>query len=308
MCRALLYLGEPVLLDHLLFQPDSSLVKQSYMPRMLQMLNLAGFGMMVWDKSSYNNELPFRYGSTSLPVFDRNLKSLSQKIRANCFLGHVRGVALNSDVSITDHNVHPFWYPGAKLAMAHNGDLFRFVEMRDELRPHISHAIARHISGATDSEWIYAILLSQFDDPAAHSSGDEVRRAVDRTLTILTNARARCGISVASSANLFITDGRQSFALRFCFDFGRYDTANPARVHEANLSYLSLWYTSGREYSYYDDEWKMIGGSGTADSVMVASEPLTTDVTTWLEIPEYSFLHAQRHDGRSITHLHYVNA
>jgi hypothetical protein len=70
MCRALLYLGEPVLLDHLLFQPDSSLVKQSYMPRMLQMLNLAGFGMMVWDHTSHDAEMPFRYGSTALPVFD----------------------------------------------------------------------------------------------------------------------------------------------------------------------------------------------------------------------------------------------
>jgi hypothetical protein len=77
------------LLDHLLFQPDSSLVKQSYMPRMLQMLNLAGFGMMVWDHTSHDAEMPFRYGSTALPVFDRNLKNLSQKIRANCFLGHV---------------------------------------------------------------------------------------------------------------------------------------------------------------------------------------------------------------------------
>jgi glutamine amidotransferase len=35
MCRALAYLGQPVLLDHLLFQPDSALVRQSTMPRML---------------------------------------------------------------------------------------------------------------------------------------------------------------------------------------------------------------------------------------------------------------------------------
>ena len=45
MCRALLYLGEPVLLDNFLYQPDSALVRQSTMPRMLNMLNLAGFGM-----------------------------------------------------------------------------------------------------------------------------------------------------------------------------------------------------------------------------------------------------------------------
>ncbi len=74
MCRALVYLGEPVLLDHLLYQPDSSLVKQSYMPRMLRMLNLAGFGMMAWDRALINSELPYRYKTTTLPVFDGNLR------------------------------------------------------------------------------------------------------------------------------------------------------------------------------------------------------------------------------------------
>jgi glutamine amidotransferase len=53
MCRALLYLGEPVLLDNLLFQPDSALVRQSYMPKMLSLLNLAGFGLRAWDPGSH---------------------------------------------------------------------------------------------------------------------------------------------------------------------------------------------------------------------------------------------------------------
>ena len=63
MCRALLYLGQPVLLDDLLFQPDSALVRQSYMPKMLHMLNLAGFGLRAWDRGSPSPEMPFSYGS-----------------------------------------------------------------------------------------------------------------------------------------------------------------------------------------------------------------------------------------------------
>lgn len=307
MCRALLYLGEPVLLDDLLYKPDSSLVKQSYMPRMLRMLNLAGFGMTVWDRSSIDPDIPYRYGTTNLPVFDRNLKSLANKIKANCFLGHVRGVALDSAVAITEQNIHPFWYPGAKLALAHNGDLYRFEEMRDDLRLHIRPEIARHISGSTDSEWIYAVLLSQLSDPGEYSTNDEIRRAVDKTLAIIGSVRAARGVSVASSVNLFISDGRQIFAVRFCFDFGRYATTDPAKVHEANLSYLSLWYTSGREYGFYDEEWQMIGGAAAADSVMVASEPLTSDVAKWLEVPEYSVLHTQRSNGRTVTDIHYLD-
>ena len=68
MCRALLYLGQPVLLDNLLFKPDSSLVKQAYMPRMLKGLNLAGFGVMAWNQSSHRPELPYVYRSPSVPV------------------------------------------------------------------------------------------------------------------------------------------------------------------------------------------------------------------------------------------------
>jgi predicted glutamine amidotransferase len=307
MCRALLYLGEPVLLDHFLYQPDSSLVKQSYMSRMLQMLNLAGFGMMAWDRNSAHPEEPYRYGSTDIPIFDRNLKSLARKIEAQCFLGHVRGVTLNSEATITDHNIHPFCYPGCRLAMAHNGDLHRFDEMRDALRKYIRPEIARHIAGGTDTEWIYATLISQLEDPGAYPSSDETRRAIESTLAIIGKIRDQCGISVASSVNLFITDGRQVFAVRYCFDFGRFDTGDPAKVHEANLNYLSLWYTSGREYGFYDGEWQMIGGAAAADSVMVASEPLTSDVTKWLEVPEYAMLHTERQQGRPITEIHYLD-
>jgi predicted glutamine amidotransferase len=307
MCRALVYLGEPVLLDHLLYQPDSSLVKQSYMPRMLRMLNLAGFGMMAWDRESINPELPFRYNTTTLPVFDSNLKFLSNKIKSNCFLGHVRGVALDSAVTINEHNIHPFWFPGAKLALAHNGDLYRFDEMRDDLRLHIRPEIASHISGSTDSEWIYAVLLSQLTDPSAYSTNDEIRRAIDKTLGIIGQVRDARSITVASSVNLFVTDGRQIFAVRFCFDFGRYATHDPSKIHEANLTYLSLWYTSGREYGFYDDEWRMTGGAAAANSVMVASEPLTKDVAKWLEVPEYGLMHAERSNGQTVTDIHHVD-
>ena len=95
MCRALLYLGRPVLLDHLLYQPDSALVRQSFNPRMLHLLNLAGFGMLAWDRQSHASHTPWEYRSTALPVFDRNLKSMAGKVRASALLAHVRGIPLH---------------------------------------------------------------------------------------------------------------------------------------------------------------------------------------------------------------------
>src|SRR5690606_23547543 len=123
MCRALLYLGEPVLLDNLLFRPDSALVRQSYGPKMLHLLNLAGFGMRAWDRETREPQRPFAYASESIPVFDRNLKSLAEKVFGSCVLAHVRGVPYDTAAEVAPQNVHPFQFPGVPLALAHNGDL-----------------------------------------------------------------------------------------------------------------------------------------------------------------------------------------
>lgn len=293
MCRALLYLGEPVLLDNLLFQPDSALVRQSYMPKMLNLLNLAGFGLRAWDPGSHAPERPFFYGSPSLPVFDRNLKNLAEKVRAGCVLAHVRGVAYSTAVEISLQNVHPFQFDGLPWALAHNGDLAGMADMKSHLMPHVKTEFLACIRGTTDSEWIYALFVSQLEDPRGKASEDEVFSALEKTLAILREARSKIGMALSSSVNLFIANGSQLAALRYCFDFGRYRTEDPSRVHEANLSFLSLWYTLGRDYGLHEEEWKMTGGAEHADSILVASEPLTRDTSSWVELPEYGALFAE---------------
>ena len=297
MCRALAYLGQPVLLDHLLYGPDNSLVKQTYMPKMLRMLNLAGFGLRAWDFASYDPETPFSYVSTALPIFDRNLKGLAQKLKASCVLAHVRGVAYSPEVEIAPQNVHPFHFRGTKLWMAHNGDLARFREMKPHLLEYIPPAIAQCISGTTDSEWIYALLLAQLREPTSAPRVEEITQAVEKTLKIIHLVRERCGIHMSSSVNLFLTTGVEVAAVRYCFDFGCYEP-EATSFHDSHFSFLSLWYTCGVEYGLYEGEWKMTGGSEVADSIMIASEPLTRDTTAWLEVPEYSLLYADMRSGR----------
>ena len=72
---------------------------------------------------------------------------------------------------------------------------------------------------------------------------------------------------------------------------------------EVDLSYLSLWYTAGRDYGLHDGEWKMTGGSENANSVLIASEPLTRDTAAWMEVPEYCMLHAAIEAGRPLITL-----
>jgi aryl-alcohol dehydrogenase-like predicted oxidoreductase len=85
LCAARCSISGNRMLDNLLFRPDSALVRQSMMPRMLNMLNLAGFGLRAWDPSSNDPQRPYSYYSLSLPVFDRNCRtSRTRSARAAC--------------------------------------------------------------------------------------------------------------------------------------------------------------------------------------------------------------------------------
>ncbi|MGE5130097.1 MAG: class II glutamine amidotransferase [Sphingomonadaceae bacterium] len=298
MCRALLYLGRPVVLDNLLFRPDSALVRQSYMPKMLHLLNLAGFGMRAWDHASHDPDAPFAYASHSLPVFDRNLKNLAEKIAATCVLAHVRGVPYSTAVEISMQNVHPFQFAGVPLVMAHNGDLAQFTRLRPLIARHVKDEFAAQVRGTTDSEWIYALVVSHLPNPRSRPSESELIDAIAAALGVIRAARAEAGISESSSVNLFLADGAQLAAVRYCFDFGCFPTEDPALVRPDSLRYASLWYTLGRDYGPHDGEWKMTGGAEHADALLVASEPLSSDTAAWVEVPEYGVLHAALRDGR----------
>src|SRR5690242_1051608 len=121
MCRILAYAGEPLPLNTLLFDPDNSLVRQSYSPRMMNtFLNLAGFGMQAWDPRTVRPEEPFAYRTTTLPSFDRNLRFIASKLAPTCLVAHVRGVTYSGEAVVADTNLHPFRFPGSRTVLAHN--------------------------------------------------------------------------------------------------------------------------------------------------------------------------------------------
>src|SRR3954453_11003764 len=157
MCRILAYLGDPLPVQHLLFDTDNSLVRQSYSPRMMNtFLNLAGFGMKAWDPASVRPEDPFSYRATTLPSFDRNLRLISSKLAPTCLIAHVRGVTYSGEAVVAETNLHPFQFPGTRVVLAHNGHLRQFLRMRYSVVQHVRPEIAQWIEGTADSEWIYA--------------------------------------------------------------------------------------------------------------------------------------------------------
>src|SRR5215207_2560743 len=203
VCRVLAYLGEPISLGRVLYETDSSLVHQTHSPRMMnKFLNLAGFGMAAWDPRSVRAEDPFTYRATRLPAFDPNLRSLSRKLAPTCLIAHVRGVTYGDQEIVAETNLHPFRFHAASVALAHNGHLREFGSMRYDLVEHIRPELAQCIQGTTDSEWIYALVLSQLDDPYGRPELRELVDAAAAALRLLREIRARHGIDTSSPVNL----------------------------------------------------------------------------------------------------------
>ena len=290
MCRVLAYLGEPIALDHVLFETDSSLVSQSYSPRMMAgFLNLAGFGMAAWEPHSSHADDPFVYRATTLPAFDRNLRGLADKLAPTCLIAHVRGVTHSPREVVAETNLHPFRFHGARVALAHNGHLRRFADMRFDLVEHVRPELLRQIEGTTDSEWIYALVLSHLEDPFGLPEVRELADATAAALRLLREVRARHGIDTSSPVNLFLTTGSALVATRFSFDYGWYPQEDT--LLETDLPYVSLWYTVGGEYTRGNSGFEM-QASDRPRSLLIASEPLTLDISRWLEVPEYSMITA----------------
>ncbi len=284
MCRVLAYLGEPILLEDLLYKPDSSFVNQMHQAALLNRLNLAGSGLLAWDARSESPELPFIYRSTQLAIYDRNLRALARKVKATSLLAHLRGVAYDTRAIIGEQNLHPFLFECSRLALAHNGQLARFNDMKWELVPFMKPEILKQIHGTTDSEWIYALLLSQLEDPCADLGALDIGRALRATLRILRDVRSKMQIDTFSPVNLFLCDGNDLVAACFTFDQDNF-VPNSVTFHAPDEQSLRIWYTTGHDYAFHDGEWKMREASGPATSCIVASEPLTRDRHTWASVP-----------------------
>src|SRR4051794_11168468 len=260
MCRFVAYLGEPIVLDEMLFLPDSSIVEQSVHPQLLSAMNLAGFGVTAWDPASPDPDRPWTYRTPGLPFFDRNLRALSRKAHANALIAHVRGVVLTDREVVDEGNVHPFRFDGVPTALAMNGDLEDFPAMRYDLVPYLRPDLARQIEGTTDSEWLYALILSLLEDPAAPADPDELAGAVRRALGIVREVRERHGLERQSAVNLVLTDGRCLVATRFAYDYGWYHEGWTFAGGERRFDFTTLWYAQGSGYGQHDGEWGVGAG------------------------------------------------
>jgi ergothioneine biosynthesis protein EgtC len=204
MCRLLGYLGQPVLLDRLISEPEHSLIVQSYQPKEMNsgLVNADGFGV-GWYHATRKTEA-FTYRNT-LPIWgDLNLQSLNRYIESGCVLANVRSATagLATDLS----NCQPF-QAGSVLGM-HNGFIKEFRQtLYRPMRDRLSDKTYQLIQGLTDSEHIFATVIDELE-----TSGN-LTDALHRTLKILIELGE--AHQTPFSANLLFSDGEQLVASRY---------------------------------------------------------------------------------------------
>lgn len=206
MCRLLGYLGKPIQLDQLLYQPEHSLIVQSYQPKEMTagLLNADGFGLGWFNAQKDDN--PYLYKNI-LPIWsDINLPHLSRYVESHCILGYVRSATPPLAVDLS--NCQPFTQ--GKLLFIHNGFIHHFRKtLYRPIRNQLTDESYQLIHGTTDSEHIFALIINELQ------LNPEISLATALKNTLLKLAQLAKANHTYFSANIIISDGQQLVASRY---------------------------------------------------------------------------------------------
>ena len=164
MCRWMAWLGQPVLVEELLFKTQHGIVDQSLHARMgAEPTNGDGFGLGWYGVG----EGPGVYRSIAPAWADANLREFAAHIESPLFLAHIRA-AIGSPVQQT--NCHPFRH--GRWLFVHNGYIADLQP--PAARPHARRRAERFaaVEGSTDTEVVFhlALTFGLEEDPIPRSS------------------------------------------------------------------------------------------------------------------------------------------
>lgn len=263
------YMGSPIIIDKLLYQPKNSLVNQSINAKELEEpLNGDGFGI-GWYVPEVNYE-PVTFVSVHPAWSNRNLRNLAPKIKAECFIAHVRAASVGE---VSESNCHPFQYKN--ILMMHNGGVENFPLIKRKLREPLTDELYNWIKGQTDSEHIFAYLLNNLFKNHKTISPEAVVDAFENTFRDLKKMMAEVGIKEEAYLNMCVTNGLFIVAARYCTD--------------PKQEPLTLYHSEGSRYVVEDGVTHLMAPEDDDHSVLVVSEKLSDD-PSWTEIPPNHFV------------------
>ena len=224
-----------------------------------------GWGIAIHDKDAH-----FAHGrkwhlqkGTERAAADPSFHALAGRSRGHVLVAHIRQKTVGPTKI---ENTHPFARDG--WVFAHNGTIPCCKALREASRPERLAEIA----GDTDSEVLFAYLLSQLDDAGLTQLVDPHARAeATRLLGATTQALRAKDIG---AFNFLLSDGQTSFAHRykrtlFVLERGPEDPVRPTRAVTEATTLVTRW-TNRRH------------------AVFVASERITDE--PWREVEEGTLL------------------
>jgi predicted glutamine amidotransferase len=251
------WLGQPVLIEELLFNTEHGIVDQSLHARLgAEPTNGDGFGLGWYGSGSG----PAVYRSVAPAWADANLRELAAHIESPLFLAHIRA-AIGSPVQQT--NCHPFRH--GRWLFVHNGFIADLHLLRRELMLAVDPALFAAVEGSTDTEVVFhlALTLGLEDDPID---------ALEKTVGLIEAAADRRGIAGAVQATFGVSDGTSLWAVRY------------ATEGHARSLFASAEVESVRRLHPDNPRFQRLG----ADDRLIVSEPFSDLPGVWREIPESS--------------------
>jgi predicted glutamine amidotransferase len=263
MCRWMAWLGQPVLVEELLFNTQHGIVDQSLHSRMgAEPTNGDGFGLGWYG----GGEGPAVYRSVSPAWADQNLRELAAHVESPLFLAHVRA-AIGSPVQET--NCHPF--RRGQWLFVHNGFLAGFDKLRRELMLAVAPDLFPEVHGSTDTEVVFNLALT-------YGLQDDPVRALERTVGVIEEVARRQDIAGAVQATFGVSDGTTLWAVR-------YATEGPARSLYASADVGSI-----RQLHPENPRFQRL----SPDDRLIVSEPFSDLPGVWQEIPQGTAVTVQR--------------
>ena len=154
---------------------------------------------------AYNR--PTVYTTVAAPSHDRNLRALSKAISSSLLFGHVR--AAGPGASVHQYNCHPFFM--GRYMFMHNGDITDFSKVRRGLQHQLRDDLFDHMSGTTDSELLFLLILNRLPDCHTQQDPATLQQAVlDAFCAVIQANRGK-----ANSLNIAFTDGETTIATRY---------------------------------------------------------------------------------------------
>jgi predicted glutamine amidotransferase len=211
MCRFLiLSSSEEVLLSEVILRAENSLVQQSFDAHSQQ-----GFGVAWYHPHA---PAPALFKSIEPAWSNANLREMCAATRSSCMLAHVRAATPGSIIS--RENSHPFKF--GRLLFCHNGHVERFDGVngiKRAMRQGLSEEAYDMIQGTTDSETLFALLVSALPDPKRASAfrADELVDALLAMVRTVLRTLAECSVGEGfTTLNCCLSDGETSVVSRFC--------------------------------------------------------------------------------------------